>query len=84
MVVFLLTIAIALFGLSDYPFLGLSFELYIIEALRIAVVVYSAVTLVILNRSSNYRSYDRALFAYLLYLLKVMKKREPNSLSNYL
>jgi signal transduction histidine kinase len=65
-VIALLAIAIALFGLSDLPFLGLSLEFLVIEALRFGLVAYSLIIVVRLNRSSKYRSYDRAIFIYLL------------------
>ena len=65
-VIVLLAIAIALFGLTDLPFLGLSLELVIIEALRLGLVVYSFLLVARLNRSRNYRSYDTSIFIYLL------------------
>ncbi len=66
MVLIILTVAIAIFGLSDYPILGLSTIFVVVEALRLLVIVYSVLTISRLNRSSNYRSYDRTLFIYLL------------------
>lgn len=65
-VIVLLAVAVALFGLSDFPFLGLSIELVIVEALRFGLVAYSFLLVAMLNRSSNYRSYDRSVFIYLL------------------
>jgi signal transduction histidine kinase len=62
----LLAIAVALFGLSDFPFLGLSIELVVIEVLRFGLVAYAFLLVARLNRSSNYRSYDRSIFIYLL------------------
>lgn len=65
-VIVLLAIAVALFGLSDYPFLGLSIEFLTLELLRLGFIVYSVIEVVRLNRSRNHRSYDKSIFIYLL------------------
>ena len=65
-VIFLLAVAVALFGISDYPFLGLSLEFFVLEILRLSLVVYSFFQVIWLNRSRNYRLYDRSIFFYLL------------------
>ncbi len=65
-VIVLLAIAVALFGLSDYPFLGLSAEFLALEILRFGFIAYSVIVAVRLNRSRNPRRYDRSIFIYLL------------------
>ncbi|HSV50206.1 MAG TPA: ATP-binding protein [Candidatus Acidoferrales bacterium] len=65
-VIMLLAIAVALFGLSDYPFLGLSVEFLALEILRFGFVAYSVIVVVMLNRSRNHTLYDRSIFIYLL------------------
>jgi len=65
-VILLLAIAVALFGFSDYPFLGFSLTLYILEALRAGLIIYSLFMFLYLRQVKNFRSYDRSLLAYLL------------------
>jgi signal transduction histidine kinase len=62
----LLTIAIAAFGLSDYLLLGLSFQFYLVEIFRILLVVYSIIVILKLKKRKTFRSYDSTLFLYLL------------------
>lgn len=64
-VILLLAIAVALFGISDFPFLGLSLEFFVLEVLRFGFVAYSILIMVRLNRSRNYHSYDKSIFIYL-------------------
>lgn len=65
-VIVLLALAVALFGLSDYPVLGLSIEFFILELLRFGFIVYSIIEVIRLNRSRNHNSYDRSILIYLL------------------
>ena len=65
-IIILLAISVATFGISDYLLLGMSPQFYIIEAFRIAVVFYSLFQVMHLSRTSNFRSYDKMLFFYLL------------------
>jgi len=65
-VIVLLALAVALFGFSDFPFLGLTTEFLVIEILRIGFVIYSVIEAIRLNRSRSYSAYDRSMFVYLL------------------
>jgi len=68
-VILLLAVAVAIFGISDYPFLGLSLEFFALEILRFSFVAYSFFQIIRFNRSHNYRSYDRSIFIYLLFFI---------------
>ena len=68
-VISLIAIAVALFSISDYPFLGLSIEFFLLEILRFGFLAYSIFVIMRLNRSSNYCSYDRSIFIYLLFFI---------------
>ncbi len=59
-------IALALFGVTDYPFLGLSLHFYVLEALRLSMTAYSLAQFFYVNRVKDYHSYDRSLIVYLL------------------
>ena len=65
-VIILLTIAIAAFGLSDYLLLGLSSTFYVVELVRSLVVIFSIFVIRSFKKMKNFSSYDKMLFSYLL------------------
>ncbi len=65
-VIVLLSITIALFGISDYMFLGLSPLFYGLIILRAGLVVYCGAQFVYIKRVTDYRAYDKSLLAYSL------------------
>lgn len=62
----LLAIAIAAFGVSDYVLLGLSLQFYLVEILRFLLVIYSIIIILTLKNRKSFHSYDSTLFLYLL------------------
>ena len=66
MIIVVLAIVVAILSFSDYAFLGLSWELLILEILRSSLLIYSGLVFIRINKSQNYRSYDKSLFVFLL------------------
>lgn len=62
----LLAIAVAAFGLSDYLLLGLSFQFYLVEILRFLLVIYSILVILTIKKRKSFHSYDSTLFLYLI------------------
>jgi signal transduction histidine kinase len=69
MVIVVLAIAIAVFGISDYGFLGFSFLFVGLEVARIFMLIYTGIVFFRIKTLQSYRSYDKTLFAYLLILV---------------
>ena len=65
-VVFFIAVAIALFTIGDYLFLGISLTFFALVALRLGLISYSVLLIRHLGQLKNYRSYDLSIFAYLL------------------
>jgi PAS domain S-box-containing protein len=56
------------FALSDYSYLGLSWRFYGLAALRLALWVHTLLLLKHLRSLTSFRSYDRAVFAWSLFV----------------
>jgi PAS domain S-box-containing protein len=60
--------AVVLFAVNDYSFLGLSWPFYAVQAVRLGLVAYTIVLLKRLRTLTDYRVYDRAEFAWGLFV----------------
>lgn len=65
-VILLLALIIGLFVISDYMILGFSLFFYVLVALRLALVVFSGLEYLYIKGLKSYKSYDQAVFIYLL------------------
>ncbi len=62
LVIFLLTLPIAFFIISDYTFFGFNYIFYGLALLRVGLVAYCAFQFMHLKKVKDYRLYDRSVF----------------------
>jgi len=62
--IWLILAAVAAFTVNDFSFFGLSWLFHAFMAMRLAIVVHTALLLRILRKVTSYRAYDRAEFAW--------------------
>ncbi len=68
-VVFLLALTIVFYNISDYVFFNFSNIYYGLLALRVGMLAYCIWQLIYLRKVRNYRTFDRAIFSYMLVLV---------------
>jgi signal transduction histidine kinase len=68
-VIILLTLAIALFAISDYMFFGFSLVFYLLALLRVGLIAYCIYQFHFVGQVKKYRAYDNSTIAYLVVIV---------------